>query len=385
MALRPLKVLHAFSDWKWTGPAEPALNLALALQARGHEVVFACSPLPFDAVDAVEKRARERGLEPVTRFRLAKHFRIADNLRDARELPGWLRSERFDLVHCHRRQDHWVAGRAARKAGIPVVRTLHDGVPLGRGLRDRWLAARATDRLLYVSARALERDRARHGWASDFALHVPPAVDLARYAPEGLGDLREALGIPRDAVVFGIAARVQAKRRFDLLLEAFRLALGKSPDLRLLAIGRGTRLAEVLERPAARMGLSGRLHLAGYRREDYPRALNTMDVKLFLVPGSDGSCRALREAMALGKPAVVTPRGMLPELVADGEEGLVVPEDARALSEALLRLAGDAALRARLGRAARRRAQRDWDLALQAERVEGVYRALLAASTTSRA
>lgn len=362
------------------------MNLALALKARGHEVAFACSPLPFDAVDAIEKRSRERGLEPVTRFQLSKHFRWRENRRDAREFPAWLKTGGFEIVHCHRRQDHWVAGRAARKLGIPVVRSLHDGMPLGRGLRDRWLLARATDRLLYVSGRAQALDQERFHWPDGFAVHVPPAVDPKRFAPEGLGDLRAELGIPPSAMVLGIAARVQAHRRFDLLLAAFREASRGLPDLRLLIVGRGTRLEELVSQPVARLGLSGRVHLAGYRRGDYPRALNTLDVKLFLVPGSDGSCRALREAMALGKPAIVTGRGMLGEIVTDGREGLVVREEAGALADAMRRLATDPALRARMGQAARAKALGEYALALQAERVEGVYRDLLTgARTVSRA
>jgi glycosyltransferase involved in cell wall biosynthesis len=336
-------------------------------------------------VDALEKRARERGLEPVTRFRLAKHFAWRANRADARSLPAWLKAGGFEILHCHRRQDHWVAGRAARKAGVPVLRTLHDGTPLGSGLRDRWLVSRATDRLLYVSEAARARDQARFRWREGFALTVPPAVDLLRFFPEGLGDLREELGIPHTAVVLGLAARVQARRRFDLLLASFRRAARALPDLRLLVIGRGTRIETVALRPVRRLGIADKVLFAGYRRGDYAKALNTLDVKLFLVPGSDGSCRALREAMVLGKPAIVTRRGMLPEIVSDGREGIVVGETGNALTEAMLRLGGDPALRARMGRAAREKATREYALGRQAERVEGIYRDLLMTTTAARA
>lgn len=337
-------------------------------------------------MDALEKRARERGLEPVTRFHLAKHFAWKANAADARALGAWLKDEKIEIVHCHRRQDHWVAGRAAARLGIPVVRTLHDGTPMGRGLRDRWLVARATDRLLYVSERARRHDVARWGWPEGFARFVPPAVDLDRYDPVRAGDLRRDLGLAPGTLVFGIAARVQAKRRFDLLLEAFRLASAELPDARLVIVGRGTRIEEVAVRPVRLLGLADRVVFAGYRREDYAAALNTFDVTLFLVPGSDGSCRALREAMALGKPALVTARGMLPEIVGDGEEGFVVAERAEVLAAAMVRMGREPGLRRKLGEAARLKAERDYALPLQAARVEAVYRDLLAAaSVASRA
>ena len=338
-------------------------------------------------MDAIEKRARERGLAPVTRFRLAKHFSFRANRADARALPAWIRAEGFEIVHCHRRQDHWVAGRAARRTDrkIRVVRSLHDGTPLGRGLRDRWLLARTTDALLYASRSALDRDQTRHRWRDGFARVLTPALDLARFDPKALPDLRTALGIPPGTVVIGIAARVQAKRRFDFLLHSFKRASRALPNLRLLIIGRGTRLDAVARRPAQQLGIADRVIFAGYRREDYAAALNAMDLKVFLVPGSDGTCRALREAMALGKPAIVSSRGMLPEIVADGVDGIVVAETGSAFIEALQRLGGDAKLRKRMGEAARAKALGEWSLDLQAERAEAVYRELLTASAATRA
>jgi len=98
-----------------------------------------------------------------------------------------------------------------------------------------------------------------------------------------------------------------------------------------------------------------------------------MDIFCLLTPGSDGTARALREAMAMGKPAVVTNKGMLPEVVQDGATGLVVQEDPEALYHALLTLVRDERLRKTMGLAACEMAHREFRLERQAEEVEAFY------------
>ena len=102
--------------------------------------------------------------------------------------------------------------------------------------------------------------------------------------------------------------------------------------------------------------------------------LRAIDVVSLLVPGSDGGCRALLEAAACGLPAVTTGRGAMREIVAHDETGLVVSEDADALAGAWRDLLEDPARRARLGHAARRRAEALFSPGRYAEEVEGLYR-----------
>jgi glycosyltransferase involved in cell wall biosynthesis len=204
------------------------------------------------------------------------------------------------------------------------------------------------------------------------------AVDVARFceAPPDPG-VRKELGLGDDDRVVGIVARAQPHRRFDLLLEAARRLFDRDARARLLVVGRGTRRASVVEEPARRLGLQDRIVFAGYRRADYADVLRAIDVFSLLVPGSDGTCRAVLEAAACGIPAVVLGRGALPEIVADGETGFVVDDDPDALAEAWGRLLGDAALRAELGCAARRRAESLFASGPMAEGVEALYREVL--------
>jgi glycosyltransferase involved in cell wall biosynthesis len=98
-----------------------------------------------------------------------------------------------------------------------------------------------------------------------------------------------------------------------------------------------------------------------------------MDLLAFLVPGSDGTCRAVLEAAACGVPAVASRRGALPEIVADGETGLLVDERPEALAEAWEALLRDDGYRRALGAAARRRAETLFAPARFADTAERLY------------
>jgi len=114
---------------------------------------------------------------------------------------------------------------------------------------------------------------------------------------------------------------------------------------------------------------------AGYRTDDYVDVMRSFDVFTFLVPGSDGGCRALLEAFACGVPAVTSRRGALPEIGVEGETGFAVDEEAAALAGAWETLLQDPAKRAAMGHAARRRAETEFSPERLVERVDALYRA----------
>jgi len=380
-SITPLKILHLFGDWKWTGPAEPVVRLCAGLRQRGHEVLFACKKGPAGYPRSVETMAAEAGLKPITSFRFNKRLRLGHDVRDVSALLRLLNRERPDIVHVHQRHEHFVAGAAARRARRPValVRTDHTAEPPKRGLVNRTLLGLLTDGFIVLSEAARAAACAKFGLAAEQVVKVDGAVDVARFDGERKWpDLRPSLGLQPSDVVVAIVARVQRHRRFDVFLKAMALAAKKQPNLRALIVGRGTHIRDVAVEPARRLGLADKVIFPGYRGEDYPAVLAAMDMKVFLVPGSDGSCRAVREAMAMGKPVIAARRGMLPEIVDDGVTGLVIDDTPENLAHAILRLAGDARLRHRLGRAGMEKARRAFSLAKQVHDVERFYAAVLA-------
>ena len=143
-----------------------------------------------------------------------------------------------------------------------------------------------------------------------------------------------------------------------------------------MIIGRGTHIEKIAIKPSQAMGIRTNLIFTGYKKEDFVETLACLNFKIFLVPGSDGSCRAVREAMAMGKPMIVSRRGMLPELVEHEKHGLVIDDTAENIAEAILFLVENPEKREEMGRNARQKAQTCFDSRVQAENIIGIYEEL---------
>lgn len=371
-------MLHLFSNYKWTGPAEPAHALAAGLAERGVGIVFRSSGYTKgNARNHVAERGAARGLAPVTDLALPKHRQPWRDWRDARRLRAIFARERFDLVHCHLANDTRIA-LAALGGGAPaLVRSVYETEPERIPRFD--LAALPQARRVFVFSRGVERALAARGIPGERLVALEATVDLARFRPGDGAARRRALGFAPGDFVAGIVARVQPQRRFDLLLDAAEQAARECPRLRLVVIGRGSKLEATARAPARRRGLLDRVvFFPGYfEGDDYVGVLRALDVKLFLVPGTDGTARAVREALACGLPVLTTRRGVLPELVRDGVSGRVLDETPEAFAAALVALAREPEARRRMGEAARKDAEARFSLVRQVETVAASYRAVL--------
>ena len=371
-----MRILQVSSDWKWTGPAEPMLRLAEAQRARGHEVAMAYPGAPGDASRALASEAEAAGFPSVVPLERRRGVSLLADRADAARLRDWFGAHAIDVIHCWHTRDHLLAFRA-RRPGTAIVRSYRSAERIARAPWNRWLFGPATDGLLCVSPETARTNASLRGGrpiAGAFG-----AVDLARFVPAPAQHaVRASLGLAPEHEVVGIVARAQRHRRFDLLLEAAALLFAKRPNARLLVVGRGTHHAEVAREPAARLGIADRVVFAGYRGDDYADVLRAIDVFTFLVPGSDGTCRALLEAAACGIPAVTTRRGALAEIVADGETGLLADETPAALAAAWEALLADPARRAAFGAAAHARAAKRFAPDVLADTVSGLYDAALA-------
>jgi glycosyltransferase involved in cell wall biosynthesis len=186
--------------------------------------------------------------------------------------------------------------------------------------------------------------------------------------------VRANLGLPEDAPVVGTVANLKSHKRLDILIRAVSILSRTLPGIRLVIVGTGPKEAD-LRRLTRNLGLDGTVLFAGFR-DDAPRVAATFDV-FALSSEHEGLSIALIEALATGRPAVVTGVGGLPEVLSDGKEGYVVPPgDAATMAERLGRLLLDPSLRERMGTAGRRRAVA-FDIRRAVRRVEEVYTELL--------
>ena len=371
-----MRILQLTSDWKWTGPAEPLLHAVIGLRARGHEVDAAFPEAPPGNAGALAERARERGVVPAYSPARGQGFAPLRDGSEVRRLRAFLCARAYDVVHAQHARAHLLARLAARGSRTRVISSWTHGEPVPNHFWNRWLYGPSGCDGVTVLSEGLAADaRARFGGAPERVAVVPGVVDAADFAPRAAsGTLRAELGLLPDQPVIGLVARLQPHRRVELVLAGLALALREAPGLRLLVIGRGTRAREVLDEPVQRLGLGASVVRAGYRRDDYRDTIALMNALAFIVPGSDGSCRAVLETMAMEIPTIASRRGVLPETVGSGETGLLCDETPEALAAAFADLWRDPARWQARGKAARKRILEKHTVALQAERLERHYR-----------
>jgi glycosyltransferase involved in cell wall biosynthesis len=383
---REMKILHLFSDWKWTGPAEPVLDLCKALEKRGHDVTLAYRKPPFPAEDSLEKRVLGESIKATNRFHLNhslkfnQPFSLWDNLRDLRSLTHYLRQEKFDILNVHHSHDHILGGISARLAKCPtvIIRSDHKRDPLKSSLGNRLLVSHFSDGLITFSERARREDAAHFGFPMERVARIIPALNLERIdSRKQFRDMRTVFRIMQEDVIIGMIARFQKYRRTKVFLEAVRMIARQFPNFKVLLVGRSSQMEESVIQPMKRLGVEPWVILGGYRTDDYFDTLACMDIFVFLMGGSDGTARALREAMAMGKPVIVANRGMLPELVDHGVSGLVVDDSPELLAEATLQLLRNPEGRRAMGKAAWEKAHREFRLDRQVEAVEKFYQEMI--------
>jgi spore coat protein SA len=151
--------------------------------------------------------------------------------------------------------------------------------------------------------------------------------------------------------------------------------------LHLEILGRGTYQDEVARFPARDSGMSERIHFPGYiDPADYPTRLASFDMVIFLVPGSDGTCRAAREALACGVPVISSQRGLLPSLIPETGGLLLADEKPETLTQAILSLAENSSLRQRLAQGAKKYAESVSDVNLHIDGLMADLKPFLATS-----
>jgi glycosyltransferase involved in cell wall biosynthesis len=264
---------------------------------------------------------------------------------------------------------------AARRVGAALVLHEHFAdprMPAYQGWADRLLAP-LTDRAIAVSGstrdfliqeRFVPADRVRLIW------NGAPLDEFAPVSPERARAARVALGLPGDAPVVGSIARLSLQKGHRYLVDAAARVLASRPDARFLIAGDGDQMPALRER-AAGAGVAGKLVFAGHRT-DVPDLLGALDV--FAISSLyEGTPLTLFEAMAAGKAIVSTAVDGCREVLEDGKTGLLVPPaDAESLAQAILRVLGDDALRARLSARARE-ASRRYDVRTCVEEMQKVY------------
>jgi glycosyltransferase involved in cell wall biosynthesis len=288
------------------------------------------------------------------------------------------RRGQYSLIHTHDTRGGLLGRIAAKLAGIPALHTVHTPsffLPqssLKAGLyraMERLLNGRFSAGIIFVSP-------AIRKIYLDGKLVSPGKAHLIANGlePEWLRLRRKAPGRGRE-INFLYVGRLAPEKGPLLLAEGFSRVAAELPSARLQIVGDGP-LREAVRQTALRDGWGDRLSLPGRMdRDQTRRRLQSADV--FVLPSRfESMSYTLLEAMACGLPSIATDVGGNRDLVADGITGLLIPpKDAKALGDAMRRLAKSGALRSRMGESARLRA-REFPLKKMLNGTREVYRTL---------
>ncbi|MFH1689835.1 MAG: glycosyltransferase [Candidatus Eisenbacteria bacterium] len=366
----PLVILHVIEAPLWTGAVAQTFETALGLRKRGHDVALVTTPGSI-----LWERAAARGLELIG-MNLRSELNPAAILR----LSSIILRRRVDVVHAHRAHAHTIGLVAAWLTRRPFVVSRHTALRprdnLGSRVKYR---ARAVTKIVAVS-RAVADVLVDYGVRPDRLTVIHDGIDPDLFGAEGRDSgVLEELGLSAGAlVVCKVANAYGASKGHDTFLAAARRISSEMPDARFLLVGKGTD-SEKMRDAVGRHGLEALVTLAGYR-PDVPDILAAADVLVNCPTTREGLSVVVLESMATGLPVVATDVGGIPEIVRDGETGLLVPPgDPVALARAVCTMLTDASLAARLSEAGTRLVREEFSVDRMVESTEDLYRRILAA------
>jgi glycosyltransferase involved in cell wall biosynthesis len=294
------------------GGAEQVL-INLAQQLNRSENTRASVGL-FPGEGWLQQRLKEENI-PVQTF----SSRHAFDLPFLGSLMRWLHHEKVQLIHSHEFTMNLYAALAGGLLGIPVVATVHGKnyySTATRRIQAMRLLRRWGANVVAVSSDLqdfLERDLGLRN-----VRLIPNGIDVAAYSGIDRDAVRRELGFGEKDKVIGAVGNLYPVKGHAVLLRA--LAELEDPRIHVVIAGRGAeepRLGALAES----LSLQNRVHLLGFRK-DVPRLLSAFDV--YALPSfSEGQSLALMEAMAAGLPIVASRVGGNPELIQEGEDGLL--------------------------------------------------------------
>lgn len=257
----------------------------------------------------------------------------------------YVETHKVDIVHSHTPRTLFMACLALRRRSANrQVRHLATKHILNAPQDRRWgllytlfdrLTLYLPDHLVAVSRKIKNQISGTPGLSASRVTVIQNAIDCDSFCQSYLRDVcRAEFGVAADQLVIGSSGRLDLVKRYDLLLMAFSALLQRHPEARLMLVGDGVLRGE-LERMSEGLGISHAVLFTGFR-QDIPRLLAAMDIYI-MASANEGLSLSILEAMAAGKPVVITDVGGAREVVETGRTGLIIPPlSVDAIKEALL-------------------------------------------------
>jgi glycosyltransferase involved in cell wall biosynthesis len=327
---RRQRVLHLINGEFYAGAERVQDLLAMRLGDHGFDVEFACLKQGVFAEKRHSKGTTLHSMPMGSRVDVRACYRLA----------RMVKASQFRLIHTHTPRSALLGRLVAQMANVPMVHHVHspaesdteNGLRNARNAMAEKFSLRGARRLIAVSE-SLQRHLLKQGYAPDRIRAVPNGVPTSER-----GRLEYA---PGQDLVLGMLALYRPRKGVEVLLDAMGRLRESGVGVRLHAVGpfETVEYEQSVKDQALRLGLQDAVHWAGFR-SDIAAQFRRMHV--FVLPSlfGEGMPMVVLEAMAAGLPIVSTRVEGIPQVVRDGQDGLLVgPDDAEGLAQALLKFA----------------------------------------------
>jgi len=332
-----MKVLHLSSEKSWRGGEQQMAYLIEELQKLGVQSYVA------SRTDSEFSQWCKKNGIPFIELNFKNDF----DFISAIALKKYCREEKFDLIHLHSSRGHGIAFLSALLGNsIPMALSRRVDFPLKTDFLSKSKYNHlAIKKIICVSVKIKQivSGSINH---PERCLVVYDGIDLTRFKGKGTsGIMRKELGIGDGELVIGNIAALAPHKDYFTFLETAKI-LAENNSLKFIIVGEGE-LRNEIEKKIKELNLNDKVFLLGFRN-NLENVYADLDILLY-TSKEEGLGSSLLDAMAYGVPIVATEAGGIPEIVINEQTGLTTPvQDAKLLSEQVMRLENDMELRQKL-------------------------------------
>ena len=380
--MQKTKVLHIITNLPIGGAQDNTLITVERLNRERYSVALMCAP----EGEWVQRALEIPGLDLVFVPNLIQKINLLKDFAAFWNIYKYIRKGQFEIVHTHSSKPGFLGRIAARIAGAPIIiHTIH-GFPFNDFMNpfirkvfiiiERMLT-HFSDCLVTVSKLNLEKAiKLRIAKRQKF-VNIYSGIDFKKFDVKiDVKSKRSEIGIIDGRAVVGMVGRLSQQKAPWNFIKSVPYVLDRYKETIFLIVGDGELMSE-MKNLACDLGINDNILFLGFR-DDLPEILRILDIYV-LTSQWEGLGRSLTEAMYVGCPVIATGVEGVPELVQNGETGVLVPvNDPVALSKEIIEMLLDRAMRKRLGRMARLRINQSFKANIMVKHLDELYQRLCA-------
>ena len=329
--LTNLHILHSEAATGWGGQEIRVFQECQLLLERGYRVSIVYQP-DSPLSDRISKFSHPS----LTRFPLS--MKRPFSLPTLFLLTRIIQKARPDILHSHSSIDSWLIAIAGKILGVPIVRTRHVMIPIRKNIFNRWLYAKAPDRILTSGKGIAQMVSEQGGVSADNIKSIPAGVDLRRFDFQISGDrIRAELGVSSHQPLIGKIAVIRGWKGYDYFVDSAPLVLKIFPEARFVIVGSGPGYESIRAR-VKNYGLEDSIFVLGHR-EDIPEIMAALDIHCVASFAVEGTTQVIPQAFAMKTPVVSARTASIPPILGNGEWGILVePKNPQDMANAIIKL-----------------------------------------------